>query len=72
MSEALNATNTKSISRVKSVAVCLAAYLAAVVVAIVTGYMLQGYHPILIAGAADLAATVVILAFSVYYGNASI
>jgi steroid 5-alpha reductase family enzyme len=72
MSEALNATDTKSISRVKSVAVCLTAYLAAVVVAIVTGYMLQGYHPILIAGAADLAATVVIFAFSVYYGNASI
>ena len=72
MSEALNTTNLRSINRVKSVAICLTAYLAAVVVVIITGYILQDYHPIIIAGAADLAATIVIFGFSVYYGNASI
>jgi len=72
MSEALNATEHRSINRVKSVAICLTAYLAAVVVVIITGYILQDYHPIFIAGAADLAATIVIFGFSVYYGNASI
>jgi hypothetical protein len=72
MSEILNAIHNNSITRSKSIAICMAAYLTAGAVAIVTGYILQDYHPLVVAGAADLTATIVIFIFSVYYKNASI
>ena len=72
MSEILNATHNNSITKSKSVAICMAAYLTAGAVAIFTGYKFQDYHPLVVAGAADLTATIVIFIFSVYYKNASI
>jgi steroid 5-alpha reductase family enzyme len=47
------------------------AYAAAGVVALAVGIALQGEHPILVAGAADLAATVAVFAFSVAFRNSS-
>jgi steroid 5-alpha reductase family enzyme len=47
------------------------AYLIAAAAALITGWLLRGQHPLLVAGAADAAATVVIFAFSVIFDNSS-
>jgi len=56
----------------KSVAACILAYLAAGVAAFTVGYLLRYSHPILIVGAADLAATIVVFGFSVIFDNSSL
>ena len=52
--------------------VCLAAYVVAGVAAWVSVAPLRGEHPILIAGVADVVATVVIFAGSVWLSNSSL
>ena len=47
------------------------AYLVAGALAVAVGIALPGRHPILVAGAADLAATVAIFAFSLAFRNSS-
>ncbi len=47
------------------------AYLAAGIVALVTGIALAGAHPIAVAAGADVAATLAIFAFSVAFRNSS-
>ena len=50
----------------------LLVYLVALAVALAAGWALRGQHPILVAAAADLAATVVVFAGSVLAGNSSV
>lgn len=59
-------------SRRNAVWLCSLAYLIAGVVAIVTGYLLREHHPLVVVGAADVAATVVVFGFSVLFGNSSV
>jgi steroid 5-alpha reductase family enzyme len=47
------------------------AYLTAAAVAVAVAIPLRGEHPILVAGAADLGATVAIFAFSLAFRNSS-
>jgi steroid 5-alpha reductase family enzyme len=47
------------------------AYLAGLLAAVYVGRTVHGLHPIIVAGAADLAATVVVFTFSVAYDNSS-
>jgi steroid 5-alpha reductase family enzyme len=49
----------------------LVAYLVALVVALVVGIGWSAEHPIAVAAAADFAATLVVFAFSVAFGNSS-
>ena len=48
------------------------AYTAALVVALAVGWALRDRHPIFVAAAADLVATVVVFGFSVRYNNSSL
>ena len=48
------------------------AYASALVVALAVGWALRDRHPILVAAAADLSATLVVFAFSVGYDNSSL
>jgi len=48
------------------------AYAAALAVALAVGWALRDHHPIFVAGAADLVATVVVFGFSVKYNNSSL
>lgn len=50
----------------------LAAYGAALAVALGVGFLLRGRHPILLAGIADAAATVVVFGFSLLLDNSSL
>jgi steroid 5-alpha reductase family enzyme len=52
-------------------AVVVLAYLAALAAAVYVGRTVHDMHPLVIAGAADLAATIVIFTFSVAYDNSS-
>jgi steroid 5-alpha reductase family enzyme len=56
----------------KSAALVTAAYLAAGLAAVGVGYALRAQHPLVIVGAADVAATVVVFAFSVFSANSSV
>jgi steroid 5-alpha reductase family enzyme len=49
-----------------------AAYVVALAGALVTGWALEGRHPIAVAAAADVAATLVVFAFSVAHDNSSV
>jgi steroid 5-alpha reductase family enzyme len=62
---------TKSKGLPKAFALCALAYILALGVAILVGYALGERHPILIAFVADIAATLVIYAFSRIFRNAS-
>ncbi len=55
----------------KSVLTIIAAYLLAALVALGVGYAVRAEHPLVILGAADLAATIVVFAFSVVTKNSS-
>ena len=50
----------------------LIAYLAASVIAVICGNLLVGWNPILVVGIADLAGTLVVFGFSVYFDNSSL
>lgn len=58
--------------RSRALAALAVAYAAALVAALAVGWALRGRHPILIAAAADAAATVVVFAFSVLHDNSSL
>jgi steroid 5-alpha reductase family enzyme len=51
--------------------VMMLAYLAGLLAAVYVGRTVHGLHPLIVAGAADLAATVVVFTFSVAYDNSS-
>ncbi len=48
------------------------AYVVALLVALAVGLLLRGRHPIVVAAAADVAATAVVFAFSVAHDNSSL
>jgi steroid 5-alpha reductase family enzyme len=58
--------------RAQGLWVCLGAYLAAAAVAQLAAWAVHGRHPILVAGAADLAATLVVFLFSLAFNNSSL
>jgi steroid 5-alpha reductase family enzyme len=58
--------------RSRSLVLCVAVYAVALLVALAIGSMLRDRHPILIVAAADLAATLVLFAFSVRHDNSSL
>jgi steroid 5-alpha reductase family enzyme len=61
----------RALDRARGLLACLAAYLAAGAVAAAVGRLSAGLHPILTAGLADLAATLVVFGFSLAYNNSS-
>jgi steroid 5-alpha reductase family enzyme len=56
----------------KALAICVSTYLVAGVVAVAAGYAVSDQHPIVVAGVADVAATVVVFLFGVAVRNASL
>jgi steroid 5-alpha reductase family enzyme len=58
--------------RARGAVVLAVAYAAALAVALAVGAALRGRHPILVAAAADAAATVTVFAFSVRHDNSSV
>lgn len=58
--------------RSRGLAALAVAYAAALAAALAVAWALRGRHPILVAAAADVAATVVVFAFSVLHDNSSI
>ena len=60
------------ISKTKSILICLLIYALALAVALGMGFLLRGKHPLLVAGTADVMATIVIFIFSVVFNNSSI
>jgi len=59
-------------SRKRSLFLCLTAYAAAGIAAIAVGRLLHGSSPVWSAAAADIAATIVIFAFSLWLDNSSV
>ncbi len=57
--------------RASSLSALAIAYGAALAVALAVGWALRGRHPVLVAAAADVAATLVVFAFSVGHDNSS-
>jgi steroid 5-alpha reductase family enzyme len=62
---------SRALDRARGLLAVLAAYLAAGAVAAAVGRLSSGLHPILAGGLADLAATLVVFAFSMAYNNSS-
>jgi steroid 5-alpha reductase family enzyme len=63
---------SRAAGRAQSLWVCLGAYLAAAAAAQLVAWAVHARHPILVAGAADLAATVVVFLFSLAFNNSSL
>ncbi len=59
-------------TRSRGLAALAVAYAAALAAGVAVAFALRGRHPILVAGAADLAATGVVFAFSVLHDNSSV
>lgn len=62
---------SRALDRARGLLACLGAYLAAGAVAAAVGRLALGLHPILAAALADLAATLVVFAFSLANNNSS-
>ena len=58
--------------RRRDLAAVAAAYAAALAVAVAVGWALRDSHPLLVAAAADVAATLAVFGFSVRHGNSSV
>ena len=61
-----------AVSRSRSIAICLVAYVVAAAVAVAIGWELAGRHPLVVAAVADVAATIVVFGFSVAFDNSSV
>ncbi len=59
-------------SRFRSLVICLVAYAVAGAVAVAVGWRFRAAHPIAVAAAADVAATLVVFGFSVAFDNSSL
>ena len=59
-------------TRGRGLALVALAYAAALAAAVATGWALGGRHPVLVAGAADVVATLVVFCFSAALGNSSV
>jgi len=59
-------------SKSRAILACALICALALVIALGVGYLLRGKHPILIAGGADIAATIVVFIFSIIFNNSSI
>ena len=59
-------------SKTRLILACALVYALALAIALGVGYLLRGKHPILIAGGADIAATIVVFIFSIIFNNSSI
>ncbi len=62
---------TANLDMVRAYLLFLLAYALALVVALVAGFSFDLFHPVVVALIADVAATIVIFAFSTAYGNSS-
>jgi steroid 5-alpha reductase family enzyme len=58
--------------KIRVILVFALVYAIALLASLGIGYLLQGKHPLLVAGAADIAATIVVFIFSVVFDNSSI
>jgi steroid 5-alpha reductase family enzyme len=63
---------SRAAGRAQSLWVCLGAYLAAAAAAQLVAWAVHSRHPVLVAGAADLAAMVVVFLFSLAFNNSSL
>jgi steroid 5-alpha reductase family enzyme len=61
----------QSSNRIRSLLIILAAYIAALAAAGISGYLVREQHPLVVAGVADAVGTVVIFLFSVRFSNSS-
>ena len=59
-------------SKARAILACALVYALALAIALGVGYLLRGKHPVLIAGGADIAATIVVFIFSIIFNNSSI
>lgn len=59
-------------SKARAILACALVYALALAIALGVGYLLRGKHLILIAGGADIAATIVVFIFSIIFNNSSI
>jgi steroid 5-alpha reductase family enzyme len=64
--------NNSSLSRKNSIRLSLFIYVLAILVAFVTGYLFRDQHPLVMIGAGDLAATILVFIFSVALNNSSV
>ncbi|MDX9906486.1 MAG: hypothetical protein RBS55_07875, partial [Bacteroidales bacterium] len=60
-----------SLNRFQSIALSLMIYIIAGFAAVLIAWLFNGYHPLVMIGAGDLAATVVVFLFSVILNNSS-
>jgi steroid 5-alpha reductase family enzyme len=67
----METTRPLSRSPLKALIIVALAYLAALLAAIVTGYVFRDLHPVLMLFAADIAGTLVIFVFGRFFQNAS-
>jgi steroid 5-alpha reductase family enzyme len=58
--------------RSNTLPVCTIVYSIALAIAIATGFFLRSQHPVMIAGIADIAATIIVFAASMIFNNSSI
>jgi steroid 5-alpha reductase family enzyme len=72
MLAAMAAPSPDQLRRRRDLARVALAYASALVVALAVGWALRDRHPILVAAAADLVATLVVFGFSVGYNNSSL
>ena len=72
MLTAMVVQNPDQLRRRHDLATVALAYAAALGVALAVGWALGDWHPILVAAAADLAATLLVFGFSVGYDNSSL
>ena len=59
-------------SKTRLILACALVYALALAIALGVGYLLRGKNPVLIAGGADIAATIVVFIFSVIFNNSSL
>jgi steroid 5-alpha reductase family enzyme len=64
-------TPEQHFSKSVSLLICAGVYAAALIAALLTGFLLSGHHMILVAFAADVMATIVVFIFSIMFNNSS-
>ncbi len=72
MSDPALRSSPASAERGSSLTAVGVAYAAALTVALVTGWVLRGRSPLLVAALADVAATLIVFVFSVRHDNSSL
>lgn len=70
----MSSDDTKELynTKTRDVVICIGVYLAALVSALVAGYLIRDLHPLVVVAVADVVATIVIFLFSVAFDNSSL